>query len=76
MLSSGDSWAYLITDTDQTGRAWQGGSRPLWDEVEAAQSWYEAHGDPGVTRFGLTVKAGYEAVWLDHPGQVLHEVHD
>ncbi|MGK5733471.1 methyltransferase domain-containing protein [Streptomyces sp. URMC 124] len=45
----------------------QSGPRKLWDEVEAAYRWWEGHGRPGFTRFGLTVDDAGEHVWLDSP---------
>ncbi|MFF7727414.1 methyltransferase domain-containing protein [Streptomyces sp. NPDC008001] len=45
----------------------QSGPRKLWEEVEAAYRWWEAHGRPGFARFGLTVDDAGERVWLDSP---------
>ncbi|WP_374403266.1 hypothetical protein [Streptomyces sp. 35G-GA-8] len=37
------------------------------DEVETAFRWWEGQGRPGFDRFGLTVDADEERVWLDTP---------
>ncbi|MBC2879622.1 MULTISPECIES: methyltransferase domain-containing protein [Streptomyces] len=46
---------------------YQSGPRKLWAEVSAAYHWWDARGRPGFERFGLTVGAGVEQVWLDEP---------
>ena len=46
----------------------QYGPRRLWDEVEEAYSWWIEAGCPGRERFGMTVTADGQWVWLDHPG--------
>jgi protein-L-isoaspartate(D-aspartate) O-methyltransferase len=48
----GRSWA-AVRFPD--GTVWQDGPRRLWDEVEAALSWWDGRGRPGVGRFGLRV---------------------
>ncbi|WP_436788790.1 methyltransferase domain-containing protein [Yinghuangia sp. YIM S10712] len=45
----------------------QSGPRRLWDELEIAWRWWDAQGRPDFERFGLTVSADREQVWLDHP---------
>jgi hypothetical protein len=45
----------------------QYGPRRLWDEVEEAYSWWIEAGSPGRERFGMTVTADGQWVWLDHP---------
>ncbi|MGH3282761.1 MAG: methyltransferase domain-containing protein, partial [Trebonia sp.] len=45
----------------------QHGPRRLWDEVEEAYSWWIEAGSPGRERFGMTVTADDQWVWLDHP---------
>jgi hypothetical protein len=45
----------------------QHGPRRLWDEVEEAYSWWTSAGGPGRERFGMTVTADDQWVWLDHP---------
>ena len=43
----------------------------MWTELEEAVAWYKTSGEPGVSRFGMTVTKDREAVWLDHSGNVL-----
>ncbi|KPC59967.1 hypothetical protein ADL29_32060 [Streptomyces chattanoogensis] len=56
----------MFRDGD-TARVWQCGPRRLWDDVEAAFRWRAGHGRPDPSRFGLTVTAKGERVWLDDP---------
>ncbi|MFF6961081.1 methyltransferase domain-containing protein [Streptomyces sp. NPDC008317] len=72
-------WFYGLTDTSwavvtfRDGRpastVHQYGPRRLWDEVEAAFRWWTGRGKPGVERFGLTVDADGQYVWLDDPAE-------
>ncbi|MGX1757100.1 protein-L-isoaspartate(D-aspartate) O-methyltransferase [Streptomyces lydicus] len=61
------SWACCMFRDGKAARVWQAGPRRLWDEAEAAFRWWEGHGRPGLSRFGLTVTARGERVWLDDP---------
>ncbi|MEU8136331.1 hypothetical protein [Streptodolium elevatio] len=45
----------------------QQGPRRLWDEAEAAYRWWEDHGRPEITRYGVTVDVNGQRHWLDHP---------
>jgi protein-L-isoaspartate(D-aspartate) O-methyltransferase len=45
----------------------QYGPRYLWDEVSAAYDWWVSAGQPRYDRFGLTVTAAGQQVWLDSP---------
>ncbi len=66
--SLGDrSWACCMFRDGKAARVWQAGPRRLWDETEAAFRWWEGQGRPGLSRFGLTVTARGERVWLDDP---------
>ncbi|MGW7001298.1 methyltransferase domain-containing protein [Streptomyces sp. NPDC054933] len=67
------SWAAVCWPAEgEHGEVFQSGARPLWDEVEAAWRWWDAAGQPGVGRFGLTVRAdGAHEVWLDEPGRLV-----
>lgn len=47
------------------------GPRRLWDEVEAAYDWGYEQGKPDLARFGTTVTAGIQTVWLDEPSNVV-----
>ncbi|WP_309235519.1 methyltransferase domain-containing protein [Streptomyces sp. TRM64462] len=47
----------------------QAGPRRLWNELEAAYTWWDDQGQPGFARFGLTTRGGpTHEVWLDTPG--------
>lgn len=61
------SWACVLFRDGGTARVWQSGPRRLWDEVEDAFHWWDGRGRPEHTRFGLTVTAEGERVWLDDP---------
>ncbi|MEU6758619.1 methyltransferase domain-containing protein [Streptomyces sp. NPDC046685] len=50
-------------------RSW--GPRDLWAEVTAAYTWYESHGRPHITRFGVTVDGSGQYAWLDDPRQLV-----
>lgn len=45
----------------------QHGPRRLWDEAERAYRWWVDHGRPARTRYGLTVTAEQQRIWLDEP---------
>ncbi|QHY96905.1 protein-L-isoaspartate O-methyltransferase [Streptomyces sp. S4.7] len=50
----------------------QWGTRRLWDEITAAHGWWESHGRPPLTRFGLTVTPhGGQTPWLDTPSNLV-----
>ncbi|GAB7184479.1 methyltransferase ATP-grasp peptide maturase system [Kitasatospora sp. Ki12] len=55
------SIAELRTD----GTVIEAGPRSLWAELEAAHRVYEANGCPGRDRYGVTVTAERQVVWLD-----------
>ncbi|MET7529265.1 protein-L-isoaspartate O-methyltransferase family protein [Streptomyces goshikiensis] len=50
-------------------RSW--GPRDLWAEVTAAYTWYEENDRPHLTRFGVTVDADGQQVWLDRPDRLV-----
>ncbi len=63
------SWASWRIDPDhrETGyEVRQHGPRELFTEMEAAYAWWRQEGRPEHTRFGLTVSADRQSVWLDH----------
>ncbi|KPC61206.1 methyltransferase domain-containing protein [Streptomyces chattanoogensis] len=62
------SWACVWFRDGGAARVWQAGPRRLWDEAAAAYRWWEENGRPGPERFGLTVTAEGQSVWLDEPG--------
>jgi protein-L-isoaspartate O-methyltransferase len=53
----------------EDGKARQAGPRLLWDAVEAAHELYVAHDRPGRERFGMTVAAEGQRIWLDSPSR-------
>ncbi|SOB84725.1 ATP-grasp peptide maturase system methyltransferase [Streptomyces sp. 1331.2] len=61
------SWAVLESRPDGTRRAFQGGPRALWSELEAAATAWVSNGRPGLERYGLTVTPETNTVWLDTP---------
>lgn len=55
-LSGGRSWAVAeFREREPAATVHQSGPRRLWDEVEAAVTWWVGSGRPGVERFGLAV---------------------
>lgn len=52
----------------------QCGPRDLWNELEAAYLTWVGWGQPGRDRFGLTVDAPEQHVWLDSPENRITEV--
>ncbi|MFF4286864.1 protein-L-isoaspartate(D-aspartate) O-methyltransferase [Streptomyces sp. NPDC001633] len=66
-LTGDRSWACVWFQDGEAARVWQSGPRRLWDEVEAAHRWWVMQGRPDHTRFGLTVAADGQRVWLDDP---------
>ncbi len=75
LRTSDGSWAE-IDATSQDGRhpTTQGGSRAVWDEVEAAAKRWADLGSPDRSRFGLTATStGEHHVWLDNPDNVLDQ---
>lgn len=68
---SGD-WASV--DYEPGAKSWrveQVGRRRLWDEVEDAYGWWAGRGRPRRERFGLSVTAEGQAVWLGEPDNVI-----
>ena len=63
------SWAavFFCADGCREFLVYQDGPRNLWDEVRDAVQWWADLGRPDVTRFGMTVSPGGQAVWLDSP---------
>ncbi|MFJ5115287.1 methyltransferase domain-containing protein [Streptomyces sp. NPDC088551] len=51
----------------------QYGPRGLWSEVEAAYAWWRSAGSPDRTRYGLTVNAAGQRLWLDSPDTLVPE---
>lgn len=66
LSQSAGSWVCHTTDTDGQHRVRQS-STGLWDRIEAAHGRWQELGRPARDRFGLTVRDGQHAIWLDHP---------
>lgn len=81
-----ESGAYTVWFIDQASGSWasltcephaseypvrQYGRRRLWDEIAAAYRWWEEHGQPDSERYGVTVTADSQSVWLDEPANVV-----
>lgn len=60
------SWAGF-TPGDGEHIVRQNGARRLWDELEAAYSWWLDSGRPRPGRFGITVAPEGRTIWLDSP---------
>lgn len=69
MLSDGGLSHALVKQpsTDEPATVTQRGPRNLWDEAEETYLRWVAWGEPGQERFGLTVDADGQHVWLDSP---------
>lgn len=52
----------------------QTGTRDLWNELESAYLTWVGWGEPATDRFGLTVDASGQHVWLDSPDNQITEV--
>ncbi|MEC3977749.1 methyltransferase domain-containing protein [Amycolatopsis sp. H20-H5] len=63
------SWAQIALAVDDAGgrQVLEAGPRRLWTMVEDAHARWNALGQPGWSRFGLTVDADEHTVWLDEP---------
>lgn len=69
------SWAQLdapLTSPDKLVVR-QLGPRQLWDEAEAAYDWWYEHSQPGPSRFGMTMTASTQAIWLDNPNTIIRD---
>ncbi|MGA8116389.1 MAG: methyltransferase domain-containing protein [Actinocatenispora sp.] len=53
------------------GEVRQAGDRALWDEAVAGYAWWVAAGRPDRDRYGVTVTAAGQTVWLDEPDHVI-----
>jgi protein-L-isoaspartate(D-aspartate) O-methyltransferase len=64
---------HITADAVTTGEypVQQLGPRRLWTEAETAYAWWRGRQEPQHTRFGLTVSATGQNVWLDEPDDVI-----
>ncbi|GAA4231281.1 methyltransferase domain-containing protein [Actinomadura meridiana] len=67
----GTSWARCARSGTGMHRVHEGGPRRLWKEVADAYRRWTAWDRPGRDRFGMTVGADVQTVWLDDPGNTL-----
>ncbi|MFJ9521708.1 rRNA adenine N-6-methyltransferase family protein [Kitasatospora sp. NPDC101801] len=66
---SDKAWACVAWRPEESGATvYQAGPRRLWQDLERALAWWTGQGQPGISRFGLTVTADGQTVWLNHPG--------
>jgi hypothetical protein len=65
------SWAALETGPERRAWAYSDGLHGLWARIEEIAAAWVADGRPGVGRYGLTVTADVNTVWLDEPGNVV-----
>lgn len=78
----GSSWASADFAEAEAGSGFtvrQAGTRRLWDEAVDAWFTWLSRGSPGRDRFGLTVTADGQHLWLDDPRNVItcgSQVHD
>ena len=62
------SWARVDLDGEQA-TVYQSGPRRLWNELGPILESWQAAGQPGLERYGLTVTPeGRHTLWLDEPG--------
>ncbi|HJQ45608.1 MAG TPA: ATP-grasp peptide maturase system methyltransferase [Amycolatopsis sp.] len=66
LLHPDGSWARHDPGKD-ADQVTQGGPRPLWDLLEAAYADWRTLGEPTRDRFGVTVTAAGQWLWLDAP---------
>jgi protein-L-isoaspartate O-methyltransferase len=69
------SWAswHIAPEHQESGyEVRQHGPRQLFTELEAAYRWWHREDRPGHTRFGLTVTAEHQHVWLDDETNVVN----
>lgn len=69
LWSADGSWARAEGETVR-----QAGPRLLWGAVEAAHKLYAEHDRPDRERFGMTVTAEGQHIWLDSPSQPVPHV--
>lgn len=66
------SWAAAVLHDDRpSDTVYQVGERRLWDELEFAYEWWTGAGGPLLGRFGMTVDAKGERVWIDSPERIV-----
>jgi hypothetical protein len=67
---SSAEWSGLschVTEAHGKRAVRQGGPLRLWDTIESAYLRWQQLGQPGRSRFGLTVNQEQDTIWLDDP---------
>ncbi|MGH3784790.1 MAG: methyltransferase domain-containing protein [Pseudonocardiaceae bacterium] len=68
LTSADGSWCEVSNHTHNgTRQVWEAGPTALWRAIEDADQLWHALGQPGWDRFGLTVTAERQWIWLDSP---------
>lgn len=68
LTSADGSWCEVSNHADNdTRQVWEAGPTALWRAVEDADQLWRELGQPGWDRFGLTVTAERQWIWLDSP---------
>ncbi|MGH3872802.1 MAG: rRNA adenine N-6-methyltransferase family protein [Pseudonocardiaceae bacterium] len=67
-LLAPDAWA-SVHDTVVR----QAGARRLWEEALTGYAWWLKSGRPHRDRYGVTVTADHQRIWLDHPANPIQE---
>lgn len=66
------SWHIAPDHQESDHEVRQHGPRQLFTELEAAHQWWQREGRPEHTRFGLTVTAEHQNVWLDDETNIVN----
>jgi protein-L-isoaspartate O-methyltransferase len=69
-LHSDGSWA-VLNASEGAETVCQGGPQKLWSVIESLHTSWLAADSPRLSRYGLTVAAGVNSVWLDEPANVI-----
>jgi hypothetical protein len=56
-----------VLEAGDDPRAYEGGGRRLWTELEHVATRWSAAGRPGRERYGVTAGRSATVVWLDDP---------
>jgi len=68
MEGTDGAWVEVETTPENNRyRVDQGGPRRLWDQVEKTHRWWQEHGHPDWSSFGVTAAADGQTVWFDSP---------
>ncbi len=68
MEGADGAWAEVETNAvDGEYRVDQGGPRRLWDQVEQTHQWWQEHGRPDWSAFGITATPESQTVWFESP---------